>query len=243
MRKGLPVPRFARFPRLSRASRVAGFGGAAALGACVLLSACAPVQMGAAAIVGNQRITQSTLDTNVSNLQAESAKFPGQVQLPANQMPKAVLGWLVKFAIQDHAASTAGVPVTKAQVQQGIQAVEVQAQQYAQQAGVSNPSIVLLSSGIAPKMMEDLGRYQAQELALAVKYNGGKLPSTQAEDNTVTAQLTKSTCQAAKSLNIQINPQFGRLDYSQYTIVAGADVLSKAQGASPAPTTNSKPAC
>lgn len=237
------MPRFARFSRLSRASRAAGFGGAAVLGACVLLSACAPVQMGAAAIVGNQRITQSTLDTNVSNLQAESAKFPGQVQLPANEMPKAVLSWLVKFAIEDHAASTAGVSVTKAQVQRGVAAIEAQAQQYAQQSGLSNPSIVLLSSGIAPRMMEDVGRYQAQELVLAIKYNGGKLPSTQAEDNAVTAQLTKSTCQAAKSLDIQINPQFGRLDYSQYTVVARADVLSKAQGASPVPTSNSKPAC
>jgi hypothetical protein len=74
--------------------------------------------------------------------------------------------------------------------------------------------------------------------------NGGKLPSTTAEDNTVTAKLTKAECVAAKSLNIQVNPQFGRLDYSQYTVVPVADTLSRPAGTpSPASTTGLTPAC
>jgi hypothetical protein len=226
-----------------RKIRVAGFGGVAALGAGVLLSACSPVQMGAAAIVGNQRISQSTLATNVSYLQNAAAKYPGQVQLTTAQMPQAVLGWLVKFKIEDRAASAAGVSVTAAQQQAGKSSIQQQAEQYAQQSGLSNPDIVLLSSGIAPQMLDDLGRYQAQEIEIAIKANGGKLPSTQAEDNTVSAALTKSTCQAAKSLNIQVNPQFGRMDYSQYTVVAAPDVLSKAVGASPASTSGKTPSC
>jgi peptidyl-prolyl cis-trans isomerase SurA len=215
----------------------------AALGAGVLLSACSPVQMGAAATAGGSRITQATLDTNVTDLQDAAAKYPGQVQLTTGQMPKAVLGWLVKFAIEDRAASAAGVTVTSSQVQRGVVSIEMQAQQYASQSGLPNPAIVLLSSGVAPQMLQGLGKYQAEELAIAVKANGGKLPSTQAEDNAVSAQLAKSTCLAAKSLKIQINPQYGRLDYSQYTVVAGANVLSKTENAAAVPTANSRPAC
>lgn len=200
--------------------------------------------MGAAAIVGNQRITQSTLNGKVSDLKSAASKFPaGQIQLSSAQMPQAVLGWLIRFKIEDQAASKAGVSVTSSQVQQGVAAVQMQAQQYAQQSGLHDPSIVLISSGLAPQMMQALGRYQAQELALAKQANGGKLPTTQAEGQTVTAALNKSTCQAAKSLNIQVNPKYGRLDYSQYTVVPAQDLLSKAVKASPAPTSGKTPAC
>jgi len=232
-----------RWAAAGRKARVAGFGGVAVLGAGVLLSACSPVQLGSAAIVGNQRITQATLNAQVSNLRNAAAQYPGQVQLTTAQYPQAVLGWLVKFQIENRAAATAGVSVTEAEVQAGVKSVQQQAQQYAQQSGLPSGNAVLLSSGIPPQLLNDLGKYQAQELELAVQANGGKLPTTQAEANTVTAALTKSTCVAAKSLNIQINPQYGRLDYSQYTVVAGPDLLSKAEGASPVPTTGSKPAC
>lgn len=224
--------------------RAAGAGGVAALGAGAMLAACSPLQMGAAAIVGNQSITQTTLGVHVTNLQSAVGKYPaGEIQLSSAQMPQAVLGWLVRFAIEDRAAADAGITVTSAQVQQGTAAVVSQAQQYATQSGLPDPAAVLLSSGISPQMISTLGRYQAQEFALARKANGGTLPSTQAETQTVTVALTKGTCQAAKSLNIQVNPKYGRLDYSQYTVVAGPDVLSRAEGAPAAPATGTTPSC
>jgi hypothetical protein len=76
------------------------------------------------------------------------------------------------------------------------------------------------------------------------KVNGGTLPSTTAENNTVNAALTKAQCSAAKSLNIQISPQFGRMDYSQYAVVATSNTLSQPEGVpSPASTTGLAPAC
>jgi hypothetical protein len=103
---------------------------------------------------------------------------------------------------------------------------------------------VLVSAGISPQMLPDLGRYQAQQIALAKQVNGGKLPTTTAENDAVTAALTKAQCSAAKSLNIQVNPQFGRLDYSQYTVVAAPNTLSQPPGVpSPASTTGLAPAC
>ncbi|MBO0820501.1 MAG: hypothetical protein J2P26_06580 [Nocardiopsaceae bacterium] len=224
--------------------RTVGAGGVAALGAGVMLAACAPVQMGAAAITGDQRITQSTLAAKVSDLRDEVAKYPaGEIQLQSSQMPQAVLGWLVRFAIEDRAARTAGVSVTSAEIQQGVAAIGQQAQQYAAQSGLPDATAVLLSSGVGPQMITALGRYQAQELSLAKKANGGKLPTTQAETDTVTSALSKGDCLAAKSLNIRINPQYGRLDYSQYTVVPGQNLLSKTVGAAPEPATGAKPAC
>jgi hypothetical protein len=226
-----------------RRTRLAAFG-AISFGACAVLAACGPVKMGAAAIVGSQRITVSSLDTQVSNLQAAAAPYGSQVQLTSSQMPAAVLSWLIRFAIQDQVTTSAGISLTEQQVQQGTASINSQAASAAASDGLSSAQAVLFSTGISPQMLPALGRYQAQEIAYAEKVNGGKLPATTAEDNTVTAALTKAECQAAKSLSIQVNPQFGRLDYSQYTVVPVADTLSRPAGTpSPASTTGLAPAC
>jgi hypothetical protein len=224
-------------------TRLAAFG-AVCLGACVVLAACAPVKMGAAAIVGNERITTSSLDTQVANLQAASKPYGNQVQLTPAQMPSVVLSWLIRFGIMDAAAASAGISVTQAQVQQGVAAINSQAAQVARQQGFSSPQAVLLTAGISPQMLPALGRFEAQQTEYEKQVNGGKLPSSTAEDDKVNAALTKALCTAAKSLSIQVNPQFGRLDYTQYLVAATPDRLSRPAGKpSPAATTGLTPAC
>lgn len=224
-----------------RKIRVAGAGGVAALGIGLLVSACGAVQMGAAAIVGNQRITQSTLDAQVSNFNDAAAKYPGQVQLPAAQVPSYVLSWLIRFSIEDRMSSRAGITLSHAQIQAGTASVK---QQITAQ-GVSL-DVGLLDNGVPPQMLTDLGQYQAQLYAFAAKANGGKLPTTQAQNNTVTAALTKAECTAAKSLNIEVNPQYGRFDYTKYMVVSGtpATPLSAPAGPPAKPSTAGlTPAC
>lgn len=226
-----------------RRTRLAALG-AVGLGACAVLAACSPVKMGSAAVVGDQRITVSSLDTQVTNFNAAAAPYGSQVQLTSSQVPAAVLSWLIRFQIEDQVAASAGISVTEAQVQQGTASINSQAQQAAEQNGLSSAQTVFLNAGLSPQMIPALGRYQAQEIAFAEQANGGKLPTTTAENNTVTAALTKAQCTAAKSLNIQVNPQFGRLDYTQYTVVPAADTLSRPAGTpSPASTTGLAPAC
>ena len=65
--------------------------GAVGLGACAVLAACSPVHMGAAAIVGNQRITVSSLDTQVSNLQTAAKPYGSAIQTTSAQQPGQVL--------------------------------------------------------------------------------------------------------------------------------------------------------
>jgi hypothetical protein len=217
--------------------------GAAGLGACVLIAACSPVKAGAAATVGSQRITVASLDSQVSNLQTASKSYSG-LGLTAAQQPQAVLTWQVRFAIMDQLAAANGISVTQAQVQSGLADIQSEAASSASQEGFSSAQALFLGNGISPQMLPALGRWVAQEEAYEIKVNGGKAPTTTTESNAVTAKYNKAECTAAKSLSIQVSPQFGRFDYSTYTVVAASNVLSAPAGKpSPASTTGLVPAC
>jgi hypothetical protein len=244
--KGTPVFGRAVFGGAVPAKRISrGLAlGAAGLGACVLIAACSPVKAGAAAIVGNQRITVSSLDTQVSDLQAAAKPYGSGINLTSAEQPAAVLTWLVRFAIMDQVAADNGISVTQAQVQAGLAEIQSEAAQSASQEGYSSAQALFLGNGISPQMLPSLGQWVAQEEAYSIKVNGGKAPTTTAESNAVTAKYDKAECQASKSLNIQVSPQYGRLDYSSYTIVEAPNLLSApAVVASPAPTTGLVPAC
>ncbi|MGH3207979.1 MAG: hypothetical protein ACRDNO_09470 [Trebonia sp.] len=214
--------------------------GVAGLGACAVLAACSPVQAGSAAIVGNQRITVASVDTQVSSLQGSLKHYNSSLQqinaqlqqqqeeLPVFVTPlsRLVLNWQISFAIINQMAATDGISVTPAQ---GTAALASQAKQN----GVSQ-NVYLTAIGIPLQMSEQAGIYLAQETALSSKYGNNADAGTKAQ------------CTAAKTLNIQVSPQFGRFDYSSSTmgLVAGNDTLSRPAGTpSPANTTGLTPAC
>jgi SurA N-terminal domain len=231
------VSRKALFSKRGR--RVAALG-AAGLGACAVLAACSPVQVGAAATVGSQRITTSSLDTQVSNLQVAAKPYGSSIQLTTANMPAAVLSWLVRFAVMDQVAAANGISVTQAQSQAGLSSLAA----VAQQNGVASTSQLLVGSGVPPQLFPQVGRWAAEQNAYGLKLNGGKAPSSTAEQNAFNTAITKAQCTAAKSLSIKVSPQFGRLDYTQYSVVPAADTLSKPEpAASPASTEGLTPAC
>ena len=240
------------FGRAVKTSRVLALG-AAGLGACALIAACSPVQAGSAAIVGNQRITSSSLDQQVSNLQTAAKPYGSQITLTSAEQPRAVLTWLIRFSIMNQVAADNGISHfvehmvfkgTQAQSQTGLSEIQSEAASSASQEGYSSATALFLGNGISPQMLPDLGTWVAQETAFELKANGGAQPTSTAEQNTVTAAYNKAECQAAKSLNIQVSPQFGRLDYTQYSVVAAANTLSQPAGVpSPASTTGLTPAC
>jgi len=222
-----------------RGRRVAALG-AAGLGACAVLAACSPVQMGAAAVVGNQRITQSTLDTQVSNLQTAVKPYGSSLPITTAEEPSEVLAWLIRFAVMDQVATANNISVTDAQSQAGLSALA----STAQSNGFSSTAELLVANGVSPQMFSQVGRWAAQETAYELKANGGAEPTSTAEQNTVTTAFTKAECTAAKSLNISVSPQFGRVDYTQFTIVPVANTLSQPEGTpTPASTEGLTPAC
>ncbi len=219
-------------PVLSRLIKVS----ALVLGAGLVVAGCSPVKLGAAAVVGDQRITVATLDNEVTNLSRNAKLYPGVVQLTPAQETQETLTWLVRFKINDALARQAGITVSTTQAEKALNEIYNAAAASAKAQGITNVSIdlILTANGIPTNLRGEVGRYQAIDDQFLLQANGGKAPATQAEDTAVTDQLNKARCVAAKQLNIQVNPQYGRLDYSQYSIVASSPTVTRSAG--PAPT-------
>ena len=231
-----------RFTFAKKGRRVAALG-AVGLSACAVLAACSPVQAGSAAIVGNQRITVSSLDTQVSNWQTAAKPYGSAIQLPAGQAPsQMVLSWLIRFAVMNQLAADNGISVTQAQAQAALSGLNATAQQN----GLKDATQLLIANGVPPQLFPQVGTWDAQETAYALKVNGGKQPTTQAESDKINTSVNTAQCKAAKTLNIQVSPQFGRFNYTSTTfgVVPAADLLSRPAGTpAPASTEGLTPAC
>ena len=209
---------------------------AAAAAATCALSACGPVKMGSAAITGGQRLTSTTLSDQVTDLDnaVQAGRGKIQLQFPQSQAPQQVLGWLLRFRIRDELATRNHVAVTAGESQRALAAL-------AQQTGRTGPAFVQLAvaNGIAPDMLPELGRYEAIQKDMFIRLNGGTLPRTQARVQILSVQFNHRECVAAKSLNIQVNPQYGQLDYRTYSVVPAPSTLSAPT--TPAPSQTPKP--
>ena len=206
------------------------------LAALTALTACGTVQMGSAAIVGDQGIPASTLAGQVSNLKDAYNADHGSVQLqyPLSQAPQQVLSWLVRFRIRDQMAARNGITVTQADTQRASAALAAQARQnHAKLADLA------VANGLPPDLLPELSRYEAIQTALLSKLDGGRLPTSSSGLNVLSQKFGAIQCHAAKSLAIRVNPQFGRLDYNQLSIVPAALKLSAPPGGVPTPS--SKP--
>jgi hypothetical protein len=219
---------------------------AVVLGGGLLAAGCSPVKAGSAAITGDQRITIATLDTEVTNLTKAAKRYPGTVQLSQEQATQQTLTWLVRFNINDELARQAGITVTAAQAQLALAQIYSAAKANAQAQGISNVSLelILVANGIPPNLADEVGRYQAIDNQFVRQANGGTLPTSSAEQTATTDKLNQARCVAAKDLNIKINPQFGRLNYTQYAVVPAPSPVSAPAG--PAKATSQAgltPAC
>jgi hypothetical protein len=219
----------------------------AAAGACALLAACSPVKMGAAAIVGNDRITTTALDTQVSNLQQSGhpSQIPAAALIPAADLPKAVLGWMISFAVRNKTANDAGIQVSQTQIQTALTELQQSVEQSAGTSLTRDQALGLL--GVPPDMAQQFGQWYAQEREFFTVKNGGTYPATQAAQTTANNELVTADCQSAKTLGVQVNPQYGQLAFqsanSIYAIIAGNDTLSRPAGATSPPTMPILPSC
>src|SRR5208283_373425 len=225
--------------RLVRASAVV-------LGAGLLVTGCSPVKFGAAAITGSQRITIATLTTQVADLSQAVRQYPATIQMSAAQETQETLSWLVRFQINDELARQAGITVTPAQAEVALAQIYAAAKASAQAQGLSEVTLnlILAANGIPPDLAAEVGRYQAINDQFVRQANGGQIPATTPAQAATTAELQHAQCEAAKSLAIQVNPQFGRLDYTQYQVVSAPNPVAAPPG--PAPTASpsgTAPAC
>lgn len=217
---------------------------AAAL-AAVALAGCGPVRLGAAAIVGDQRISDATLTRQVANLETayQASKGGIRLQFPKSQVPQQVLGWLVRFQIGEQLGAQHHVTVSQGDTQRALAAITARAQQGG--SGKFRLADLAVANGLPPDMLGELGRYQAIQNAVVRQLDGGTLPTSQSALQVLGQALSRQQCLAAKSLRITINPQYGRMDYSRLAVIPAALTLSAPEGPrpSPRPSTQLTPAC
>jgi hypothetical protein len=189
--------------------------------------------MGSAAITGGQRITVTTLSDQVTSLEnaVQAGRGKIQLQFPQAEAPQEVLSWLLRFQIRDELAVRNHVVVTAGESQRALALL-------ARQTGRTGPAFVQLAvaNGLAPDMLPDLGRYEAIQNEEFIRLNGGTLPKTQARIQVLNAQFGHRECVAAKSLDIQVNPQFGQMDYGSLAVTPAKSPLSAPHVPVPAPT-------
>ena len=151
------------------------------------------------------------------------------MQLSQAQQTQQTLTWLIRFKINDELARQAGITVSTAQAQKALAEIYAAAKASAQAQGISNVTLdlILVANGIPPNLANEVGRYQAIDDQFAQQANGGQEPTSTAAQTATTAKLTKARCVAAKALKIQVNPQFGQLNYNQVAIVAAPGTVSR----------------
>jgi hypothetical protein len=228
--------------RLVKASAIVIGTGLAVAGCTVT-----PLKMGAAAVVGNERISIATLDGQVTNLSQAAAKYPRIDTMTAAQRTQSTLTWLIRYQISEELARQQGITISPAQGANALHAALTQAETAAAQQGLPNVNqeLILAASGIPPDTSAELGRYEAisnQYLKLA---NGGTIPASgSAAATAATSKLSHAECLAAKALNISVNPQFGQLDYAAVQIVAAPVTVTRTAGpAASASPVATAPAC
>jgi len=215
---------------------------AAVAAGALAVTGCGQTQFGAAALYDNQQISTAKLAAEVSNLNAgyQANKSRLQIQYTQADMPRQVLSWMLRFAAAEQAARRAGIKVTPAEAQAQLAAETVRARQ----SGDTLAQAAVLN-GLPPDMRPELGRWIAIQLKLQAELDHGVLPKTTGAQQALIKNVSRVQCLAAKSLHIQVNPQYGAYDFRQLSVVPVPNKLAAPPGmgkatASPAPNASSR---
>ncbi len=212
---------------------------AAAVTAGAMAVAGCGTQLGAAALYDNQRISSTRLADEVANLNAayQTDKHKVQISYTQAQMPQQVLSWMLRFVTTEQVAHRLGVTVTPARSQFELNAERARAAQ----SGDSLQEAAVLN-GLPPDLLPDLGRWIALQLQMQDKLDNGVTPKSTTAQQALVMKINLLQCQAAKELNIKVNPQYGAYDYSQLAVVPVSSTLAAAGGpkvsARPSPQTH-----
>jgi len=192
---------------LHRRRRTALTVSAALLAAAPLLSACgSQAHPGAAAVVGGDRITVSTVQAQVADVREAQGSSPQSAQLTdqSGQLARAKLHGLILDRVLDRAAADAGVTVSRAEIQQMRKSAVAQ---YSGEKGLRQA--VLQERWLAPGQIDAFLREQIQITKLGQAL--GADPSTPEGTKAIGDALTK----ASKALHVDVNPRYGTWDNQQ----------------------------
>ncbi|GAA0383640.1 lipoprotein [Acrocarpospora corrugata] len=168
--------------------------------AAATLTACGPLQVGAAATVGDQRITSEQLDNGVRDFEAamSAAKIPAdQVQLPGT-VPQAVLLQLANINQFTQVGLANGVVISEGEIDAFI----------SQQGGKASVEQALLGRGVPPSSVRDWLRASISAQKMITELGGGT------DEAATTAGQQKLGLEAEK-IPVKFNPRYGNFDPAQ----------------------------
>ena len=194
-----------------------------ALCAAGALTACSsgPAHPGAAAVVGNDRITVATLQSHVSAFQTAAAGDSAAQQ--QSGVPQKTLALLVSEQLVDQALAKEGKSVTEGQIQQ-VEAA------YLQQAGSAQAlqQAVVDNLYLAPADLEIYAHLQAGQVLLLQA--AGVDPSSSTADSALQQIISK----ASGEIGVTVNPRYGSWDAKALTLAAADQPWLKATTAAKA---------
>ena len=194
-------------------------------------SACSTTQFGAAAVTSNSRISAGQLTAQVASLNAQYKADVAKGVKPqraASQATQQVLTWLILFKVYDKIAAQHQINVTPADAQKQLTALSAQAKSNK----VTLDEYVSAAGAVPPDLVPQLGQYFAILSSLELKLNGGKQPSSTAQQTQLQGAVAHQQCLASKALQVQVNPQYGVWDYASYSVVPAPPTLA----ANPSPS-------
>lgn len=166
------------------------------------LSACEPNHLGAAAIVEDQRITVTEVQTYLDTVREERARF----NLPTELGPDAArleVERRVLDLVFERAARDLGIVITEADIEETRAAEERSAEELAELAAQNNLTAQSLDQlyrrfTIERRISEEIGKQFAG-----------------ADENRLNEEFAKRLVAIAQTMKIRINPRYGRFDPQQ----------------------------
>ncbi|UWE08112.1 SurA N-terminal domain-containing protein [Actinacidiphila bryophytorum] len=199
---------------------------AALLLASPALTACGsgPAQPGAAAVVGGQRITVSTLQDKVNEVRAAQAASPQAQQLlsASGKLSTQTLSMLVQNTVIERAAADAGVTVSDGEVQQQHAAALEQFSGSEQALDAA----LLQQYDIVPSGADSFFRTNALVGKLIMSL--GFQPGSDGGQTAVVDAISKT----ADKMGVKVNPRYGAWDPKKAIIGDATDpwVVTKTPG-------------
>ena len=174
----------------------------------LLLSGCS--QVGAAATLGDTKITQATVQGSIDSILAERAKVDTtQMQLETGEvLNRGQLRFHLFSAILRAVGEELKLEVTKAEIDTRRASILEQV------GGAESLPSALVNAGIAP---EDLDKY-IEALSFSDKISQALVASGVTEDQ-ISVEIQKIIAAKANELGVTVNPRYGKWDPTVADIV------------------------
>lgn len=194
------------------------------------LSACTPTQAGAAAIVGQTRITETHVNQAAAEAEQAAATLPDTPEnaLDTSTFLRENTNRLINSVVLEKTCAEEGIVVTQAEVD----ALLLQA------AGGQPPAV--LAATVAAQLAvppSELNQF-AKDFLLSQKLGQKLVPGSDAAAQSAAARAR--VAQTAAQLDVTVSPRYGAWDPAQAAITQGLDDLSR-PAVAPAPSPSGRP--